>query len=1118
MSRSRFSKLVSVVITGVIAISGLPSMVLADMINSPTYYSVQSELDYEITTNITSSWINHESIDLVLTNTGSDTIHNWYLTFDTPYNIENIWNGSIYETDGTGTYTITSNGWNQDIRTGESVTVGITFSSDTETELSINPEWYLLNTQATVVDASLYTLDYTEYSSWESGFTGQLTLQPHVDCQHWSLTFTSNRDITAVSSAVLNTEDDGSYEITHDENNMSLLANNAYNFGIQGVNSEDSLEFIGAELTVADLAFHLTDDIDANGIADYLDFMGGGIVVELTPTPTDVPTVSPTEEPTETPMPTDEPIPALVVDPYSNLEDRDEDGLLDYLENMYMTDPDNPDTDGDGLLDGDEINILTNPRVVDTDGNGISDFEEDFDGDGIHNGGEYATGTCMFACDSDYDGVNDYNEVYFYGIDPRNEDSDSDAIKDGDEVTLGLNPGSSDSDGDGITDNYVLFSQSLSMASIADDHPHEILSVQISGSISGLITSNTKIEDMYNRDVYCTDVCGRVGIPINIESEGYFESMTLSIVYDENALGETNENDLGVLWYDEESGFFILQEQAVVDTTNNTITLALNHFSTYILVDLNKWNNLQITTTTSTTGSIRTVTWHTRGVYYDAFPIYEQNEAGEWIDTGRFYGGTIAPERYENTAWNQYLASHPNDVRLETLNIGHFIVFGGLNYTYTWSVYTNESTDGDNDQDGLPDNLEISGILGTNGEVYYSDPNSIDSDEDTLTDGEEIGNLYLLHRDENGALTISLNNTVIYESEDGSISPDSTYYYFHRYSMLLGCGQYIGIACIKSNPNEQYSDEDSARDDEDARPQIANEDMWYMIANTSLYDYALFNCEQYKRAGVLICLLKFSDYDSFSRDWNGLGLYNSYYLDGSMPYGNKYYYNVTNVGIHAHGTPVSIDLGGRFCKDRTQVLLSCSYIEMNGYNVDEFHTADDLDDKKIESLVFFACSTGASVYNCRNLACDFLDNQINIQRVVAPDCILTIMNNHFVYLGFYSASIYVYSDDDDNPNNESEYYYSLRACIEDNSYAGRGYIVEGVIDRENANGFTVFPNNEESNSYDLFPDDVYYGSLHVLGDNWVNDEEGILLYDTNEAQRLDDYILGDSYIDPMLVF
>lgn len=143
MNRGRLSKFISVVITGIISLSGLPSMVLADVINTPTFYSVQSDLNYEITTNITSSWINHESIDLVLTNTGSETIHNWYLTFNTPYNMDNIWNGALYETDGNGTYTITSNGWNQDIHTGESVTVGITFSSYTEEELSVDPEWYL---------------------------------------------------------------------------------------------------------------------------------------------------------------------------------------------------------------------------------------------------------------------------------------------------------------------------------------------------------------------------------------------------------------------------------------------------------------------------------------------------------------------------------------------------------------------------------------------------------------------------------------------------------------------------------------------------------------------------------------------------------------------------------------------------------------------------------------------------------------------------------------------------------------------------------------------------------------------------------------------------------------
>lgn len=316
MNQGRFRKVVSVIVTGIIAISGLPCAVLADVINTPTYYSVQSGLEYEITTNVTSSWINHTSVDFVVSNTGDETIHNWYLTFNTPYVIDNIWNGALYETDGNGTYTITNNGWNQDVHPGETITIGATFSSTEEEALTIAPEWYLLNMQATVVDSSLYTLDYTEYSSWESGFTGQLTLQPQVDVQHWSLTFSSNRDITAVSSVVLNTEDDGSYEITHDENNMRLFANNSYNFGIQGVNTEDSLEFTNVELTAVDLAYHLTDDVDGNGIADYLDFIGGGSVLGPNPTPTESPTVSPTEEPitptdepTETVTPTEEPTP-----------------------------------------------------------------------------------------------------------------------------------------------------------------------------------------------------------------------------------------------------------------------------------------------------------------------------------------------------------------------------------------------------------------------------------------------------------------------------------------------------------------------------------------------------------------------------------------------------------------------------------------------------------------------------------------------------------------------------------------------------------------------------------------------------------------------------------------
>ena len=539
MNRGRISKFCSVVIAA--------SMVLADMINAPTYYSVQSELDYEITTNITSSWINHESIDLVLTNTGSETIHNWYLTFNTPYSIDNIWNGTIYETDGNGTYTITSNGWNQDIHTGESVTVGITFSSDTEEELSVDPEWYLLNTQATVVDASQYTLEYTEYSAWETGFTGQLTLTPQIDCQHWELSFCPNREITAVSSAVLISEGENNVAITHDENNMRLFAGTAYNFGIQGDNTEDPLELSNVELTAVDLAYHLTDDVDANGVSDYLDYIGGGSIINPTPTqtpiPTDIPTATPTEEPTGTPTTeptgTETPTPTPIIDYEA---DQDLDALPDYIEEQLGTDPLKADTDDDGLSDYIEVAIDYDPTNPDSDGDGIVDGYEDYDNDGLINAQELLLGTQLAVDDSDLDDLFDGEEVNVYGTNPLEPDSDGDGIEDGDEMYLGKNP-TDPSDGD------VRILQTISRDIDNVDDP-AVTSVDVSVSLANRIDRSLNIRDYYNVDVYSTDVYGRIGSPINFECDESFDSATVVIHYDETQLGSTEEGRLGVLWYD----------------------------------------------------------------------------------------------------------------------------------------------------------------------------------------------------------------------------------------------------------------------------------------------------------------------------------------------------------------------------------------------------------------------------------------------------------------------------------------------------------------------------------------------------------------------------------------
>jgi len=46
-----------------------------------------------------------------------------------------------------------------------------------------------------------------------------------------------------------------------------------------------------------------------------------------------------------------------------NFKDSDNDGLRDWEEELFRTDPDNPDTDGDGYLDGEEVDSGHNPLV-----------------------------------------------------------------------------------------------------------------------------------------------------------------------------------------------------------------------------------------------------------------------------------------------------------------------------------------------------------------------------------------------------------------------------------------------------------------------------------------------------------------------------------------------------------------------------------------------------------------------------------------------------------------------------------------------------------------------------------------------------------------------------------
>ena len=157
----------------------------------------------------------------------------------------------------------------------------------------------------------------------------------------------------------------------------------------------------------------------------------------------------------------------LTVTGKSGKTDTDRDGLWDEdEEDIYGTDPENPDTDGDGLKDGEEVKSYnTDPKNPDSDGDGLTDGDEvkkyltkpnnpDTDGDGLRDGAEVTSyGTNPLLQDTDGDGLGDGQEVNDFKTDPLKTDTDGDTLGDGDEVVkYKTNPLKADTDNGSIDD------------------------------------------------------------------------------------------------------------------------------------------------------------------------------------------------------------------------------------------------------------------------------------------------------------------------------------------------------------------------------------------------------------------------------------------------------------------------------------------------------------------------------------------------------------------------------------------------------------------------------------------------------------------------------------------
>lgn len=255
--------------------------------------------------------------------------------------------------------------------------------------------------------------------------------------------------------------------------------------------------------------------------------------------------------------------------------DADADGLPDYIETLFGTDPNVSDTDGDGLPDDAEAQILgCDAREADHDGDGVSDSDEDVDQDGLTNAQEIAAGTKPCVWDSDGDTLSDSDEINTYGTDPMNKDTDYDGLHDDWEIANGTDPLTAQ---DTVTVTEAL-PMGESTAEIIMDLPgHQAQSFVMQGSDVAILQGN---------------IVGQLSAPVSLTVDGNLpeSGATLRFRLPDTYPSEATADFIPVVYYFNPETELL--EEVPTTYHDHVAETHLEHFSNYILLNKREFDEV----------------------------------------------------------------------------------------------------------------------------------------------------------------------------------------------------------------------------------------------------------------------------------------------------------------------------------------------------------------------------------------------------------------------------------------------------------------------------------------------------------------------------------------------
>lgn len=384
------------------------------------------------------------------------------------------------------------------------------------------------------------------------------------------------------------------------------------------------------------------------------------------------------------------------------------------------------DADGDGLTNADEASRGTDPRDSDSDDDGLLDSFE-----------VYIYNTDPLDADTDNDSLYDGNEVNLYATDPLNPDGDGDGLNDGQEIlTYATNPSIADTDGDGLSDGDEV--NIYSTDPLVTDTDGDLLSdyeeVVTYSTNPNLADSDADgLDDSAEINTHLTD-------PNDADSDddGLSDGMEINTHLtdpndadsDDDGLSDgleintysTNPN-LG-----DTSGDGILDGYAVLKGLDPTV----NHTGIYAILNINKVGSGEVTPDSDLYAYGTNLTLEATGSEGMLFISWSGSITGDYttaITNIILNGHMDITATFSDDADGDGILN-TNETALGTNPRSSDSDEDQLSDYDEVYVYPTSPTNPDVDGDGLLDGEEIL--------IYNSDPNMVDTDGDGFGDGYEV--------------------------------------------------------------------------------------------------------------------------------------------------------------------------------------------------------------------------------------------------------------------------------------------------------------------------------------------------------------------------------------------